>query len=140
VAGGSLVLVALGLVTLWEIASRLKIKGDAIAVVALLFPLLVYLVLSGQLTELSGPGGLNAKFRQASEQPCDVAAIEVSEAPLALEKASLPDLERWIKKAPDRSKPVLLTQRGNRVQPSDIRSIPSTSAQRISAVRIRNRA
>ncbi len=110
VAVGTVVLVVLGLLTLWEIANRLKIKGDAIAVLALLFPLLVYLVLSGRLTELSGPGGLNAKFRQASGQPADVAAIEASEAPLSVEKASLADLETWLKtSAPDRSRPVLLS-------------------------------
>jgi len=40
VALGTVVLVVLGLLTLWEIANRLKIKGDAIAVLALLFPLL----------------------------------------------------------------------------------------------------
>jgi hypothetical protein len=55
VAVGTMVLVVLELLTLWEIANRLRIKGDAIAVLALLFPLLVYLVLSGRLTELSGP-------------------------------------------------------------------------------------
>jgi hypothetical protein len=110
VAVATVVLVVLGLLTLWEIANRLKIKGDAIAVLALLFPLLVYLVLSGRLTELSGPGGLNAKFRQASGQPADVAAIEVSEAPLGVEKASIEDLETWLKtSAPDRSRPVLLS-------------------------------
>jgi hypothetical protein len=110
VAVGTMVLVVLGLLTLWEIANRLRIKGDAIAVLALLFPLLVYLVRSGRLTELSGPGGLNAKFRQASGQPADEAAIEVSEAPLAVGKASLEDLETWLKtSAPDRSRPVLLS-------------------------------
>jgi len=67
-------------------------------------------MLSGRLTELSGPGGLNAKFRQASGQPADVAAIEVSEAPLGVGKASLADLETWLKtSAPDRSRPVLLS-------------------------------
>jgi hypothetical protein len=110
VAVGTVVLVVLGLLTLWEIADRLKIKGDAIAVLALLLPLLVYLVLSGQLTELSGPGGLNAKFRQASEQPADIAAIEVSEKPLGVNKASLAELDTWLRtSAPDRSRPILLS-------------------------------
>lgn len=110
VAVGTVVLVVLGLLTLWEIADRLKIKGDAIAVFALLLPLLVYLVLSGQLTELSGPGGLNAKFRQAGGQPADVAAIEVSEKPLGVDKASVVELNTWLRtSAPDRSRPILLS-------------------------------
>ena len=57
--------VVLGLATVWVLKNPFGISGDATLVFALVLPLLAYLMISGKLAELRGPGGLVAKFQSA---------------------------------------------------------------------------
>lgn len=57
----SLIFIAVGLLVI-SFAKALDIEGDALYVSLLLLPAILYLILSGRVSELKGPGGLEAKF------------------------------------------------------------------------------
>jgi hypothetical protein len=49
--------------------------SDGLVIVAILIvPLIVYLTVSGAVTEIGGPGGLSAKFRAVASAPVDTSA------------------------------------------------------------------
>lgn len=89
-----------------------EIGGDATIFIALLFfPVLGFLLASGQLTEISGPGGWGAKFRAAAEQPVDV---ELETEPISVvTKAEMPRLQRQIDRVSPRSSVVLQFEAGS---------------------------
>lgn len=68
----------LGFVILWVTKTILNIEGDVVYVSLLFVPIIVYAIYSGKLEELKGPGGLEAKFTKAANEPVNVASEEVA--------------------------------------------------------------
>lgn len=66
--GISLLFLVFGFLVIWLIKAVANIEGDAIFVALLLIPVIVYMVISGKLKELKGPGGLEAKFTEAASE------------------------------------------------------------------------
>jgi len=66
--GISLLFLAFGFLVIWFIRAVVNIEGDAVFVSLLIIPVLVYMVISGKLKELKGPGGLEAKFTEAASE------------------------------------------------------------------------
>jgi hypothetical protein len=65
--------VGLGVVILWTITSWVNDKnttlGDVVLALLLVMPILIYALISGRLTELRGPGGVEAKFTGVATRP-----------------------------------------------------------------------
>jgi len=83
----------LGGLIVWLAKVLLKIEGDAIFITLLLVPILVYLIASGRLTELRGPGGLELKLSNVAES-----AVELPSEPI---KTSVSDVDRVTKMGPE---------------------------------------
>jgi len=66
---GAVVFIALGIGVVWFVKNHVGIKGDAVLISVLLLPALLYLAISGRLSEISGPGGVGAKFRATGAAP-----------------------------------------------------------------------
>ncbi len=64
----SFLFLAFGLLTLWIMRSMLNIQQDAVLVAILLVPVIIYLILSGKLLEISA-GGVSAKFNDTAQKP-----------------------------------------------------------------------
>ena len=68
-----LLFVGLGLAILWAITSWINNKnttvGDVVLAMLLVLPILIYALISGRLTELKGPGGVEAKFTGVAIRP-----------------------------------------------------------------------
>jgi hypothetical protein len=98
--------IALGLVTLIValvvlFALHLSLDHpDSLAFIAvLLFPLIIYVLASGRLQELSGPGGWGAKFQSHAQAAVEIAGIRQDMLPLqALEKGGLEQLSTLVAK------------------------------------------
>jgi hypothetical protein len=73
-------------------------KRDSVALIALLtVPLLVYVLLSGRLQEVTGPGGWGAKFRSLAQSSVEATGILSDIEPLQfVQKGSLRDLKALI--------------------------------------------
>ncbi len=65
----ALLFLAAALVTLWLGARLLKIENTGVLIALVLTPAIIYLVVSGRISEFSGPGGVQAKFLNAAEAP-----------------------------------------------------------------------
>jgi uncharacterized alkaline shock family protein YloU/CBS domain-containing protein len=65
--------VGLGVAILWTITSWVNDKnttlGDVVLALLLVMPILIYALISGRLTELRGPGGVEAKFTGVATRP-----------------------------------------------------------------------
>jgi hypothetical protein len=66
---GAVVFIVLGVGVVWFVKDHVGIKGDAVLICVLLLPALLYLAISGRLSEVSGPGGVGAKFRATGAAP-----------------------------------------------------------------------
>src|SRR5262245_44595625 len=75
--GTSVLFLALGFIVLWLAKSVMNIEGDAVFVSLLFIPILVYVIISGKLEELKGPGGLEAKFAKAANESISAASEKV---------------------------------------------------------------
>lgn len=64
----SVVFLILGFLVVWLAKKLVNIEGDAIYVTLIFIPVLVYVIISGRLTEFKGPGGLEARFTEAAAQ------------------------------------------------------------------------
>jgi len=73
----SILFLALGFLVLWVAKSIMKIEGDAVFISLLFIPILVYVIISGKIEELKGPGGLEAKFAKAANETITAASEEV---------------------------------------------------------------
>jgi hypothetical protein len=60
---GAVMFIVLGIGVVWFVKNHVGIKGDAVLICVLLLPALLYLAISGRLSEISGSGGVGAKFR-----------------------------------------------------------------------------
>jgi hypothetical protein len=90
---------ALGLciVLLFALDRGFSNVDSVIFVSLLLFPLIIYLLLSGRLQEFSGPGGWGAKFRDLAGAPVEKGKIvEDTVALQTVRKGGLDNLERLI--------------------------------------------
>jgi hypothetical protein len=68
--GVSGLFLVLGLLVVWLVKGIANVEpvGDAVFVSLLLMPALVYMIVSGRMKELRGPGGLGAKFIETAAQ------------------------------------------------------------------------
>jgi len=101
----------LGLLVAWLAKAVLKIEGDATFVSLMLFPLLIYLILSGKLEEFKGPGGWEAKFTKAANETISAASekIELSTEDMQIiQKESIRYLERK-KQELNEAQPIIMT-------------------------------
>jgi len=99
--GASIIFLLIGLLALLMAKFALKIDQDAVLVTILLVPVLIYLILSGQLKEIRGPGGLGAIFNDAAHRPSLVIRQQDSEwmdvaDMVALESKDPPALKRQL--------------------------------------------
>jgi CBS domain-containing protein/predicted MPP superfamily phosphohydrolase len=101
--------VALTMAMVWYARNQLEITESAVLVALLLCPLLVYGVVSGRLTEFSGPGGWGAKFARAAIDPAhfSTSPIDVTSAQ-AIAKGGLPETQLKIQQIRS-GKPIVMT-------------------------------
>ena len=83
----SILFLALGFLTLWFTKTMLNMQQDAVLVSILLIPILIYLILSGQLKEIRGPGGLTATFMAIAQTT--LLAEEGSAEPVEVEEVGV---------------------------------------------------
>lgn len=62
---------AAGLLVAWLAGSVLGLKQESVIIAIFLLPILLYLVFTGQIENLKGPGGWEAKFRKEAAQPVE---------------------------------------------------------------------
>ncbi|MGZ4393803.1 MAG: hypothetical protein ACXVZ2_00385 [Gaiellaceae bacterium] len=105
IAGALLLLV--GLVLLAFVAKVLDLDNGSILVIAFVGPLLAYLILSGQLSEIGG-GGFSVKFKEAARKPVEASVQSVTaEATQTIKKLGPEQLGRIA--ALDLEAPAVLT-------------------------------
>lgn len=75
--GLSVLFLMLGFLVLWLVKSVMEVEGDAVFISLLFIPLLVYVIISGKLEELKGPGGLEAKFAKAAGESVSIASEQI---------------------------------------------------------------
>jgi CBS domain-containing protein len=73
----SLLFLALGIGIVWLVQGVAELEGDAVLVSLLVIPIVLYLLLSGRLQELKGPGGWEIKLAAVASQAVDPASQEV---------------------------------------------------------------
>lgn len=106
----SVLFLVLGCLVLWLVKSVMGVEGDAVFVSLLFIPLLVYVIISGKLEELKGPGGLEAKFAKAAGESVSVASEEVKPSVEEMQivfKESVRLLERKQREI-DETKPIVM--------------------------------
>lgn len=102
---------AVAVTTVWISVRFLDIRNGGVLIVLLLTPVVVYLVVSGRIGELRGPGGLEAKFLSVARQPIQFAErrVEASVQPVQLTaRGSSAELPRKLAEL-DPFEPVILT-------------------------------
>jgi CBS domain-containing protein len=72
----------LGLFAAWG-AKQIGIGSNAVYVSLVLVPVLIYAIVSGRLTELTGPGGLGAKFAGIARQSASSTTVDTIRADAA---------------------------------------------------------
>lgn len=99
-----------GFLALWVVKAVLGINADSVFIAMLLLPLIVYLVVSGRISELKTPGGLEAKFRKAAEAIVAPESEKVEPEDVQVPLEGKPVIQRVIPvKKPDDSKPIVMT-------------------------------
>ena len=94
VASTGALLLLVGVVLLAFVAKILDLNNGAILVIAFVGPLLAYLILSGQLSEIGG-GGFNVKFREAARKPVDASVqLVTAEATQTIPKLGPREMKR----------------------------------------------
>jgi hypothetical protein len=93
--GFAVLFLVLGLGVLWVADEAMDLGGDAVLVSILLLPALLYLALSGRLTEITGPGGVSAKFNEVAAKPARASSHKVTEEHVQLvQKGGFEELRR----------------------------------------------
>lgn len=109
--GLSLLFLATGFFVVWLTKGLLDVEGDAVFVSLLLIPLVVYMVLSGRLQELKGPGGLEFRFADVAQDSVQVQeqsiAPSIDELDLVA-KGPLEELEK-LRDRIDEARPTVMT-------------------------------
>lgn len=107
----SILFLLLGVFVVWLAKNIADIEGDAIYITLILIPILVYVIISGRLRELKGPGGLEARFSEAASQDIKPSyeTVEPSvEEMQILAKGGLRELQHK-KFDIDESRPIVMT-------------------------------
>lgn len=108
----SILFLALGFLALWLTKNVLKIEQDVVLACVAVIPILVYLIFSGRLSEVSLPGGTSLKLFEALQRPLstenkfNTKQVEVEEA-YVIEKKEVELLER--RPPDDYAKYIMLT-------------------------------
>jgi CBS domain-containing protein len=106
----SLLFIVVGLGVLWLAKEVLDLGGDAVLVSLLLLPALLYLALSGRLTEITGPGGVGAKFREVGAKPAPANWQKLTEEEVQMvTKGGLDELRRLRPTLGLDDRPIVLT-------------------------------
>ena len=106
----ALIFLLLGILAVWLAKQFLDIEGDAIFVTILLVPTLVYLIVSGRLTELKTPGGLEAKFAGIADQSVEPISETIESSVRDMEimvKGGVRELQKQTRRL-DESRPIIL--------------------------------
>ncbi len=99
-----------GFLALWFLKNVLAIEGDSVAIAMLLLPLIVYLIVSGRISELKTPGGLEAKFTAAASESVTPASETVEPEDVQVPVEGQMALQSVIPvKKPDDSRPIVMT-------------------------------
>jgi amino acid permease len=69
--------VILALTIVWFSRKHLGLTESAIVIALVVCPMLVCGIVSGRLTEFSGPGGWGAKFGQVARSPLELASSPI---------------------------------------------------------------
>ena len=99
----SIIFLVLGLFALWIMKTWLNMQQDVVLVSILLIPILVYMIFSGRLQEIRGPGGLSATFIDMAHTPLldkdesNAERVEVGQVGI-VEKGGISDLQQMLQK------------------------------------------
>jgi hypothetical protein len=107
----SLVFLVLGFLVVWIAKKVVNIEGDAIYITLIFIPVLVYVIISGRLTEFKGPGGIEARFSEAASQsviPSSETVEPSVEEMQIMEKEGLRVLQQR-KLEIDKTRPLIMT-------------------------------
>jgi hypothetical protein len=107
---GALVFVGLGLLIIWFTKAVIGVSGDALFVAELFVAVLVFLILTGQISELTA-GGVTAKFRELAKDRISPEPFPTITADGAyiVQKGPLEALERLREQGFEERKPVILS-------------------------------
>lgn len=107
----SLAFLSLAFLSMWFLKDIMQIDRDTVYVAVLLIPALVYMIVSGRITEFKGPGGLAAKFAEAAKEAVSAASEKVEpsiEQMQTIAKDSRQELERKRREI-NESRPIIMT-------------------------------
>jgi CBS domain-containing protein len=112
----SLLLLSLGIILLWAVRYWINdpatAMGDAVFVSVLIMPILFYAIISGNLTELRGPGGVGAIFNTVATAPVSgtiaLDPVSVEEDSQILTEGGVEALEERVRKL-DENRPSAMT-------------------------------
>lgn len=65
---GAVVFLAVGFVAIYAVVKVADVENGTVLAALLIVPALLYMLLSGRITELKGPGGLEVKLSEAAHQ------------------------------------------------------------------------
>lgn len=107
----AILFLTLGFLIIWVFKIMSISVGDAVFVSVLLIPVLVYMIVSGKLSEFKAPGGLEAKFVTVANRPVEELASQrvefVKEDMISVPKDSLGELDR-LERLANQSKRIIL--------------------------------
>jgi len=108
----AILFLALGFLAVWGMHAMLLTAGDAVFVSLLLVPFIAYVILTGRVSEIKAPGGLEAKFVDMAKRPVMELAAQrvefVKEDLKAIPKSGPDEIER-LERLADVSKRIILT-------------------------------
>ena len=99
----SIMFLVLGIFALWVLKTWLNMQQDVVLVSILLVPILVYMIFSGRLQEIRGPGGLSATFIDMAQMPLldkdemNAELVEVGQVGI-VEKGGMLELQQMLQK------------------------------------------
>ena len=100
-------------IAMWLAKNKIGITDGVTLIALLVIPLLLYGIVSGRLTEFSGPGGWGAKFRAAARQPVDISLQPVDLPQIdAIQKENYATFQQQIRHRDiQEGNPVILTMK-----------------------------
>ena len=105
-----ILLVVFGFLGMW-LAQMSGMQGEAVFVALLIVPALVYVIISGKLEELKGPGGLEAKFVRAVAKPINAEGAMLGPTVLEIQNVAKEGMSRLMhdQRSLDEAKPIVMT-------------------------------
>jgi CBS domain-containing protein len=109
--GISLLFLLLGFAIVWFVKTIVKIEDNAVYVSLLFIPVLVYVIISGRLKELKGPGGLEARFSEAAAQEIKPVSETIEPSVEEMQVVAKEGLRVLQRKKPDidETRPIIMT-------------------------------